>query len=320
AWPEPRFTDNSIDIPDNLTVTDNLTGLIWAQNGNLAGDTITWQAALNYIKTLNTNGYLGHHDWRLPNRNELESLVNKQVTDQADWLSSQGFKNVQRQVVINHYWSSSSDIDSTYYPGLAWEVSMGSGYVTRDDKSHNHYFLPVRSGGAGTISLPVTGQTLCYGDSGAERLCTGTGEDGDTQTGTAWPSPRFTDNSSTTTTDLTMTDNLTGLIWTKSGNLAGVAKTWQGALDYIKTLNTSSYLGHTDWRLPNRNELQSLINLQYESQAGWLQNQGFNTVVEGEYWSSSTSVQTNNNYGIAWEVNMRDGLVSDVYSKLHLFY
>jgi hypothetical protein len=307
AWPVPRFTDNSIANSLNESVTDNLTGLIWAQNGNLAGDTITWQAALTYIKNLNTNGYLGHHDWRLPNRNELESLVNKQVTDQSAWLNSQGFKNVQK----NYYWSSSTDIDSSYYPNnvLAWEVYMWSGYVTRNDKTHYQYFLPVRTGGAGTVSLPVTGQTFCYADSGTERSCTGTGEDGETQTGVAWPSPRFTDNSSATPTDLSMTDNLTGLIWTKSGNPAGVAKTWQEALDYIKTLNTDGYLGHTDWRLPNRNELQSLINLQYESQAGWLQMQGFNNVAEGEYWSSSTGVQTSNNYVLAWDVNMRYGLV-----------
>jgi hypothetical protein len=237
------------------------------------------------------------------------------VADQNIWLNSQGFKNIQS----NHYWSSSSNPDGTYAGGLAWEVYMWSGYVTRDDKSHYHYFLPVRSGGVGTVSLPATGQNFCYDASGTTRPCADTGEDGDTQTGVAWPSPRFTDNSNATPTDLSMTDNLTGLIWTKSGNLAGVAKTWQAALDYIKDLNSSAYLGHTDWRLPNRNELQSLINLQYESQAGWLQLQGFENVVAGEYWSSSTSVQTSNNYVLAWDVNMERGLVFGS-TKSHLFY
>ena len=37
----------------------------------------------------------------------------------------------------------------------------------------------------------------------------------------------------------------------------GRIKTWQEALDYVKTLNTG---GYSDWRLPNRKELFSLID------------------------------------------------------------
>lgn len=317
AWPVPRFTDNSIATVTDLSVTDNLTGLIWAQNGNLAGDTISWQAALNYIKGLNTNFYLGHNDWRLPNRNELESLVNKQVPDQSVWLNLQGFKNIQR----NYYWSSSTDLDSSYYPGRAWNVYMWSGYLNRADKTYKQYFLPVRTGQvAGTISLPATGQTSCYSELRVLRSCTDTGEDGEKLAGVAWPSPRFTDNSVTIPADMTLTDNLTGLTWTKNAYLAGVTKSWQDALTYIQGLNSSAYLGYNDWRLPNRNELQSLINVQYESQVDWLQGQGFVNVAGDEYWSSSTSVKTSDNYILAWHVNMRYGLVFDFYSKPHTYY
>ena len=65
---------------------------------------------------------------------------------------------------------------------------------------------------AATVQLPKTGQTTCYGGtSGATVIpCTGTGQDGELQTGLAWPNPRFTDNG-----DQSVTDNLTGLIWTK---------------------------------------------------------------------------------------------------------
>jgi hypothetical protein len=54
----------------NGTVTDTGSGLMW-QKATAPG-TYTWQAALSYCENLSL---AGHSDWRLPNRNELESLV-----------------------------------------------------------------------------------------------------------------------------------------------------------------------------------------------------------------------------------------------------
>ena len=75
AMPNPRFTDNS-----NGTVTDNLTGLIWLQNANVAGMR-NWVEALADVENLNkdgvmngtiagdkSNGGIHQKDWRLPNR------------------------------------------------------------------------------------------------------------------------------------------------------------------------------------------------------------------------------------------------------------
>jgi hypothetical protein len=44
---------------------------------------------------------------------------------------------------------------------------------------------------AGTVSLPQTGQTICYDTDGAVVTCSGTGQDGDTRAGLPWPNPRF---------------------------------------------------------------------------------------------------------------------------------
>lgn len=62
------------------------------------------------------------------------------------------------------------------------------------------FWPPVLSFSA-TVALPKTGQTTNYA----------TGDDGDLEKGTSWPSPRFIDNS-----DGTITDNLTGLIRNKN--------------------------------------------------------------------------------------------------------
>lgn len=140
---------------------------------------------------------------------------------------------------------------------------------------------------AAPADQPKTGQTICYDASGAVISCASTtanGQDGALQKGVAWPNPRFTANA-----DTSVTDNLTGLVWAANGNLMptrdsgwdadGTANdgmvTWQHALDYVAKLNTDNYLGHNDWRLPDINELESLVNAGQSNTAAWLNTQGF---------------------------------------------
>ena len=125
---------------------------------------------------------------------------------------------------------------------------------------------------AGTVNLAQTGQTTCYDTAGTLIPCSGTGQDGEIQAGVSWPGSRFTDHGNGT-----MTDGLTGLMWTKDANAPGPAactpaktKKWQEALDFAACLNTNAYLGHTDWRLPNVNELETLVNAEEANTATWL--------------------------------------------------
>jgi len=298
AWPSPRFTDNG-----DQTVTDNLTGLIWAKDANLmttrdvgfdadniADDgKVIWLHALDYVAKLNSENYLGHNDWRLPNVNELSSLVNVDEAGVSTWLNTQGFSNVQ----ADYYWSSSMYSGDTY---SGWGVAMDYGQVKYRGKAFTYNVWPVRSSGPSVISLPQTGQTKCNDESGTEIPCAGTGQDGDIQEGVAWPSPRFTDNGNET-----ITDNLTGLIWAKNADIPNDYKTWQEALSYIASLNSSNYLGFNDWRLPNVNELRSLVNVGEVDTYTWLNAQGFSNVESWYYWSSSTYA-TNKSH--AWYVDM----------------
>lgn len=176
----------------------------------------------------------------------------------------------------------------------------------------------VQAGNAGgkdsAIKLPRTGQTACYDSSGDEISCAKTGQDGDVQKGAAWPNPRFTAN-----VDTAITDNLTGLVWAPNGNLMPKkdpdwqkqvltfegAVTWQNALDYVAKLNAENYLGHNDWRLPNAEELGSLVNKSRTDTAAWLNSQGFTNVQPGDYYWSSTSYA--NDTAKAWAVDMTYG-------------
>jgi hypothetical protein len=181
--------------------------------------------------------------------------------------------------------------------------------VTAADTSSVTYTVTVTVA-ASSVSLPQTGQTTCYDASGNVINCTGTGEDGALLEGVAWPSARFTDNG-----DETITDNLTGLMWTQNANAPGpvgcttaVEMTWQNALNYAACLNTHDYLGHNDWRLPNRKELFSLANFSQSNIATWLGTQGFSNVQAG-YWSSTTYVASTPGTDIAWAVNIIYGSV-----------
>ena len=124
------------------------------------------------------------------------------------------------------------------------------------------------------IKLPKTAQTTVYA----------MGDDGDLQMGVAWPQPRFIDKR-----DGTITDNLTGLMWTKNANPLGATTTWQGALDYVKGMNAGTYLnfGYTDWRLPNINEIESLMSFENDSDFGLPSEHPFTNLQWG-YWSSTS--------------------------------
>ena len=69
-------------------------------------------------------------------------------------------------------------------------------------------------------------------------------------------------------------DNVTGLEWVQDGNLIASrnpdfdqdgtagdgAVTWQHALEYVAQLNSDSYLGYSDWRLPTIRELSTFVD------------------------------------------------------------
>jgi hypothetical protein len=146
-----------------------------------------------------------------------------------------------------------------------------------------------------------TGQTQCWDAGGAVIPCAGTGQDGQYQAGIdpavsaifgaayntpAWTGVRFTDNG-----DGTVTDNLTALIWLKNANCFG-ARSWANALSDANALASGS-CGLSDgssaggWRLPNGNELHSLID-GTQSNPALPAGHPFTGVQANLYWTSTT--------------------------------
>lgn len=306
TWPAQRFTDQG------NTVTDKLTGLIWTKDARSPGPALcspgvnkSWAAALSHIACLNSNVYLGFSDWRMPNINEMKSLVD--ATRSNPSISSEHpFTNVLDQIT-NHYWSSTTMTGS---PGYAFDIFMETGVLGYTNKNDTLPVWPVRGGSGGVTQLPRTGQTTCYDTlTLSTAACNSTGQDGELLKGMAWQNPRFTNHGTT------LTDNLTGLMWPSADVLSGsptvcdiiIKLPWDATLNKIACLNDNLYLGYNDWRLPNFNEMSSLNNREESSPASWLtSSQGFQSFYADIYWTSTTHVN-GQNLSHARVVSMIDG-------------
>lgn len=82
-------------------------------------------------------------------------------------------------------------------------------------------------------------------------------------------------------------------------NEIGNAKTWTDAINYCESLTLG---GHTDWRLPNFNELYYLADRTKREPAASVV---FQNIVPAEYWSSTTISGDYKNH--AWGVNFKKG-------------
>ena len=164
------------------------------------------------------------------------------------------------------------------------------------------------AGYAVAVDLPRTGQQACYDSTGKTIACANTGQDGDKQAGSPWPIPRYTDNNNGT-----VTDNLTGLVWLRNANCWGskyltrdVAIGASAALaNGACGLSDGSVAG--DWRLPNINELRSLIDYSRTGPAITAGHPFYNVNTSGVYQSSTNSFCTYMSTGVLYTGNDCEG-------------
>jgi hypothetical protein len=169
------------------------------------------------------------------------------------------------------YWSSTTDPNATT---KAFEQSLWAAATPVTAKTTLRNVLPVR--GVST-TVAKTGQTTLYR----------AGDDGDLEPGVEWPSPRFTDNGDT------ITDNLTTLMWAEDTNADGT----KNLTDAIAYCNALSLGGHSDWRLPNLNEMQSLLDYGQTSPSLPV-GHPFVPAATVYYWTSTTLIW---NTAYAWK-------------------
>ena len=146
------------------------------------------------------------------------------------------------------------------------------------------------------LGIHQTGQTQSYAE----------GDDGAVQFGVVLPQPRFTDNG-----DGTITDNLTGLIWTKDVGCMEPAS-WDEAHEMAGDVAAGD-CGLTDgskpgdWRVPNIRELHSLVDFGNHSPSlpSGHPFEGIDPATS--WWSSTTSAMQPETF--AYTVNLENGEV-----------
>ena len=309
AWPGTRFTDNQ-----DGTVTDNLTGLIWLKNAGCFNPTV-WSVALTDVNQL-VSGACGLTDhssagqWRLPNLNELESMVDVSTSSPAIQVGNP-FLNVSTGI----YWSSTSYFGGQAGSPSAWAIRFSDGRYMNDSAadvkaSSNNAVWAVKGAGGGSVKLPATGMYVIYAS----------GDDGSVRAGAPLTYPRFVDNGNDT-----VTDTITGLIWLKKADC--INQPWAAAIASVNLL-ASGQCGLTDnsaagnWRMPNRNEMQSLSDRMESNDADFFDQTYMNRdntvyrpaiftnfMVGQFYWTSTTDAA---NTSEAWTVFSCDFGVYDI--------
>lgn len=190
-----------------------------------------------------------------------------------------------------------------------------------------------------SFTIARTGQEKCYSATGGALInCTGTGQDGEFQKGAPWPVPRFTDNGNGTVTDhLTrliwlknancIQSDIPGFDQDDTNapeesvdyDQIGDGKVLRThAFDFVEGLNNGGTfyrddgtmfrttcggaIVYDDWRLPNRSELLSLIDLS-ETDPALPAGHPFNHVASDNYWSSSYSAWAYS-LSVGWVINI----------------
>ncbi len=202
--------------------------------------------------------------------------------------------------------ANNTSVSATLWDGASFAVAVhaynGSG---ASPLSNIEQFLVDQN--SGNYRLPDTGITKCIDDKG-EIACPEPGQpfygqdaqyDG--------PQLDYQDNGNGTVTDLN-----TGLVWQQGDDDA--TRTWQEAIDYCASLSLGE---NNDWRLPDRHELFSIVDLG-RSAPGPAIDPVF-TSHSSRYWSDSTYADGADR---AWYVAFRYGRVgyNDKNDNLNLYF
>lgn len=126
-------------ISQDFKVVDTRRDLVWLVPQQ--PQALTWQGAVESVSAINAVAPDGRTDWRLPNRSELDSLVNRSYTDPALDPKVKGAFAVGFDF-SQVFWTSTPDPQDVT---LAWQVGFFRGDITPDLKTNPARVIYVRN-------------------------------------------------------------------------------------------------------------------------------------------------------------------------------
>lgn len=224
---EPSYSSDSA----RLTVTDNITGLVWTRQ--LFGP-FTWREAIAEAEKLSLAGL---DDWRLPSITELYSILD-----------------------FRGYFGPSPSESRPFINQDFFEFQYGSG----DGNSPGSRWIDVQLWSSTRyIGTTMGGDATVFGVNFADARIKGYPEFEPRSTppsparmfvrfvrGREWPRSSFKLDSKAV-----VQDESTGLLWQRTDD--GQTRSWADALAYCNSLELD---GKTGWRLPTAKELQLLVD------------------------------------------------------------
>ena len=218
---QPSYTDNG-----DGTITDNVPGLIWEKD---MGKKITFEASFSKAEQSHLGG---HSDWRVPTIKELYSLI--QFTGQV--------KGAKSNILF---------IDTKYFNQPLGNTNIAEREIDAQTWSYTEYVGLTMRGDATVFGVNfIDGRIKGYPKFNKKSRAENTMYFRMVRGNTNYGKNNFIDNG-----DGTVSDYATGLMWQKADD--GKSRDWEASLAYSESLELA---GHTDWRLPNAKELQSIVD------------------------------------------------------------
>lgn len=140
-------TPNAEFTVHGAVVTHNTTGLMWMrcalgqkwleERGACGQDDASerlynWQEALTIAHSTPVAGYA---DWRLPNKNELASIVERACTGPAI------NEAIYPDTPLAYFWTSTPSLSVT---GFAWRIDFTTGTMVPSEQTNRHHVRLVR--------------------------------------------------------------------------------------------------------------------------------------------------------------------------------
>lgn len=265
---EEKTYDNNVTVNKPAVVIDNNTALMW--EGVPTHARLSYAQAQEYIDSLNDKKFQGFSDWRMPTIKELYSIAD--FSEGWPYLDmdyftlptyeENNFAPVDFEAKDEQYWSQKyvgNTHEAQGYP--AWGLNHGTGHIKAYPATVEGFF--------GKAIRAVRGTEGVYG---VNNFALNKSDNGNT-----------------------VTDKATGLMWTQDdaasgkllaelqrliatgkvnltdgGDAADVGEigllNWEDALAFAEN---ADFGGHSDWRLPNIKELQSIFDYDHAPTAGF---------------------------------------------------